>query len=99
MGTFLNTTGIGLGDYVEDTVHGHRGRVKGIDFICDQDARWRASQDPPLPESDYQVGAPWFSIECDGGGAVYRPGSVLVKVKKFDLVNDWVDEYWPKGKK
>lgn len=84
-----------LGDYVETTVHGHRGRVVGIDGIFADTGHtnfWFRQQKPAYDKADKLQR--WVSILVDGSGSVLVAEDRVKLVEKFDFSNPYADEYF-----
>lgn len=88
-----------LGEYVETTSFGQRGRVtethhRGLG--CPEGAAWLAGQ-TGLGDNPSQFDeAPWVSILVHKGGAVLVPNlpEFVKVVEPFDFENPWADCYW-----
>lgn len=86
---------IRLGDYVETTPHGHRGRVKAINHTFSETSEsdaWFERQEPAYPKS--ARAEKWYSILCHPSGSVMVAESRVNKIEKFDFENPWADDYF-----
>jgi hypothetical protein len=89
------TKHVRLGDYVETTPHGHRGRVSSIAQVFSETGEsnaWFAGQSASYDEA--QKCERWISILCDGSGAVLVAESRVTVVEKFDFSNPYANEYF-----
>ena len=86
---------IRLGDYVETTVHGHKGRVSGIAGIFGDTGEtnsWLSRQQPAYDKA--QKFERWISILCHDRGSVMVAESRVKIIEKFDFSNPYADEYF-----
>ena len=84
-----------LGDYVETTAHGHRGRVTSIDEIFADTGStnfWFRQQKPAYDKADKLQR--WISILVHGGGSVCVAESRVKSVEKFDFSNPYAAKYF-----
>jgi hypothetical protein len=84
-----------LGDYVETTVHGHKGRVSGIHMVFADTGYanyWFRLQKPAYDSK--QKLERWISILCDVHGSVLVAESRVKIIDKFDFTNPYAAEYF-----
>lgn len=81
-----------LGDYVETSTYGYRGRVTDMHHRCPQGEAWLVGQrDQSVRE---HVEEPWVSILVHNGGAVVVPRATTRVVAPFPFVNDFAKFYF-----
>jgi len=84
-----------LGDYVETSPHGHRGRVKAIHHTFSETSesdRWFEMQQPTYDK--LSKNEKWYSILCHPRGSVMVARSRVKKIDKFDFENPWAKDYF-----
>jgi hypothetical protein len=86
-----------LGSYVEDNIHGYKGRVTAIHLFLElpEDQQWVDMQFPPIESEALEPSYLWYSVLCHEGGAILRPAYALDEIEAFDFKNPWVDTYFP----
>ena len=87
-------TDVRLGDYVETSIHKHRGRVTDISEWCDagNSNAWFRMQTPPYDKA--QKMERWITVLVHGGGSVCVAESRVGIVEKFDFSNPYADKYF-----
>ena len=84
-----------LGDYVETSPHGQRGRVIGINHTfseTNESDAWFERQEPAYDKSSKNE--KWYSILCHPRGSVMVARSRVKKIDKFDFENPWAKDYF-----
>ncbi len=87
-----------VGDYVRDTVHGDRGRVKAKDLLYRGTGvidTWFREQRPKLERGT--LDQEWCAILMEGGGSTYRPEACLETVDPFGLRNRYEGRFFRPG--
>lgn len=94
----MNTkTKIGLGSYVEDNIHGYKGRVTAVHLFAEfpEDQFWIDMQAPPIEDEALEPSYLWYSVLVHEGGAILRPAYALDEVEAFEFKNPWAATYFP----
>jgi hypothetical protein len=96
-GKMITTTSINLGSYVEDNIHGYKGRVNAVHLFMElpEHRSWVDMQVPAIEDEAKEPAYLWYSVLCHEGGSVLRPAYALDKIEKFEFFNSWADKYFP----
>lgn len=100
MSVNLNDTGIVIGDYVYDMVHGYYGRVTAVHLYVElpESKDWVEGQTPPIKDEGKTPMAVWFSFLVQDGGSAVRPAYAIRKSDvEFELRNNWSSFYFGEG--
>lgn len=91
------TKNIGLGSYVEDNIHGYKGRVTAVHLFLElpESKTWIDMQVPPIEDEALKFDYLWYSVLVHEGGAILRPAYALDVIESFEFENPWVDKYFP----
>lgn len=81
-----------LGDYVEESSYGHKGRVYKLHHWCPEDDRWLAGQQDRTMVLHKQE--PWASVLVHNGGSIAAPLAHLTVVPAFQFANPYATAYF-----